>query len=203
MYRFNGRTVQPFLASAPEGYGNSTSRWQTSGQIRTLARYYTVIPCVTQFIITDIPKHISGSLDPTCVPVRYIYLTVRLIICSYTQIFISNEDELTFESLRYFLEGYRPNKTVSDTHFDKLSKFLIIRLVFHFLSFQRSSDLEHNYQLNYTNSKNLQYIITVKLQGSSCLIVFTQHLHYDFNFTGSIYETVERSLPLSYFSTIN
>lgn len=52
MYPFNRRTVEPFLAAAPGGQGNSTSRWQTFGLIRSLAEYYTVIPVVAQLIIT-------------------------------------------------------------------------------------------------------------------------------------------------------
>lgn len=145
MYRFDGRTVQPFLASAPEGYGNSTSRWQTSGQIRALTRYYTVIPRVTQFIITTITKYRCGSLDPTYVPVRYIYLTVRPIICSYTHVLISNQDELTFESLRYSLEGCRPNQTVSNALFLNNESLFIYQIGI--------SLVEINlYQLFYTNN---------------------------------------------------
>jgi len=83
---------------------------------------------------------------------------------------------MTFESLRYFLEGCRPNKTVLDARFLFIEwvNVLSIRLVFHFLSNQRSSDLDIlDYQLNYTDSKSLQYNLTVKLLGSSCLIALT------------------------------
>lgn len=50
-------------------------------------------------------------------------------------------NELTFESLRYLLEGYRPNKTVFHIYFKILlliliSEFLFIRLVFHISSYK-------------------------------------------------------------------
>jgi len=51
MYDFNGRTDQPLGAAAPPGYHNSTSRWQTFSSIRTLWKYYPVIPMVTFFVI--------------------------------------------------------------------------------------------------------------------------------------------------------
>jgi len=54
MYDFNGRTDQPLGAAAPLGYHNSTSRWQTFSSIRTLRKYYPVIPMVTFSIIVII-----------------------------------------------------------------------------------------------------------------------------------------------------
>lgn len=137
MYRFNGRTVQPFLATAPGGYGNSTSRWQTSGSIRTLARYYTVIPWVTQFIITQSTKDTMWFTRSDLRPCSIHRSHSQANLCSYTQNLISNEIEFTFESLRYFLEGCRPNKTVFHTIL--VVNNMISRLVSH-ISFKHQNN---------------------------------------------------------------
>lgn len=112
MYRFNGRTVQPLLAAAPAGSGNSTSRWQTSSSIRTLGRHYTVIPSVTLLMIADSPIR---YLRVTIINFRScsFYLTHSLAHLYYCALpFISIKGEWTYISLCYSLKGDHPNQTV-------------------------------------------------------------------------------------------
>lgn len=99
---------------------------------------------------------------------------------------------LPIASLCYFLKGCHPNKTdflplfLFQTFFNNgLSLFVFTPIYYYGL---RSSLLKEN---------------TVRQIGSSCLVVSTQYLNYDSNFTGFIFETVEYSFSHSYLSTIN
>ena len=55
------------------------------------------------------PLRITGSLWPTYVPVRFVYLTVKQ---TYTiTLYNKNLFEFTFAHLRYSLGGDRPSQT--------------------------------------------------------------------------------------------
>ena len=57
------------------------------------------------------PYSVTGSLWPSFLPARYVYLTVKHPIYHYALDTISNRVEGTFARLRYILGGDRPSQT--------------------------------------------------------------------------------------------
>jgi len=103
MYHFKGRTVLPLQAAAPAGYGNSTSRWQTSNSIGTLIGYYTVIPSVTYLIIACKTINYMRVTIPVVRPCSRHLSHSQASLCYYTLHFISNKaEETSWEPLLLF-----------------------------------------------------------------------------------------------------
>ena len=77
-YHFNRRTAEPLGPAPAPGCDEPTSRCQTPPAMWTLGRNQPVIPGVP-FIhcAITLPQRITGSLWPTCVSDRNVFLTVK------------------------------------------------------------------------------------------------------------------------------
>ena len=99
------------LLQAP-GCDEPTSRCQTSPSMWTLGGDKPVIPRVT-FVrwAMAFPFNSTGSLSPTFVSARYVYLPVKLPSAFTLFCAISVRTEGTFGRLRYSFGGDRPSQT--------------------------------------------------------------------------------------------
>lgn len=173
MYDFNGRTVQPFLAAAPGGYRNSTSRWQTARSIWTLTCYYTVIPCVTFLMIAYNYYNNTRVTKAVFRPCSIYRSHSQASLCFYTQPIISNDSELTYCKPLLHFKRLPPQENYLWYTFHLLE---ILKLIDRYSKGVYSKTWRfgvNDFRLAYTTKKKFRCNIIVKLQGSSCPTIFT------------------------------